>query len=86
MCIIAAGYKNNERFRIEHNLNSIFMQNYTNYKVVVIDDNSPDKSIEMYKKYFEFYRIDKEKYILLSTDKTFTALPNIYFSIMNHCK
>jgi glycosyltransferase involved in cell wall biosynthesis len=59
---MAPGYNNNANFRIEYNLNSIFSQNYTNYKVVIINDKSNDGSDEIYRKYFAFHRIDKERY------------------------
>jgi len=59
------GYNNNARFRIEYNLNSIFMQNYTNYKVIIIDDASTDGTTEAYKKYLDFYKIDKKYYTLI---------------------
>ena len=85
MCVIVPSFSNNAAFRIERNLNSIFMQNYTNYKVVIIDDSSPDSSIEMYQKYLEFYRIDKKYVTLLTNDRRATALPNIYFATINHC-
>lgn len=44
MCAILGGRNNNAGFRIEYNLNSIFLQNYTNYHAIVIDDFSDDGS------------------------------------------
>lgn len=44
MCIVSPGFNNNAKFRIEYNLNSIFSQNYTNYKVIIINDASTDGS------------------------------------------
>jgi glycosyltransferase involved in cell wall biosynthesis len=35
---------NGQDFRYEYNLQSIYNQNYTNYKVVVIDDASKDST------------------------------------------
>jgi len=52
MCIVSPGYNNNAHFRIEYSLNSIFTQNYTNYKAVIINDASTDGSGEVYRKYF----------------------------------
>ena len=52
MCIVSTGYNNNDKFRIEYSLNSIFTQNYTNYKAVIINDASTDGSGEVYRKYF----------------------------------
>lgn len=61
------------------------MQNYTNYHVVIIDDASTDGSIEIYKKYLQFYRIDKKYYTLLSNQKKVGALANQYFAVKNYC-
>jgi glycosyltransferase involved in cell wall biosynthesis len=44
MCVVVPGYNNNAKFRLEYNLNSIFLQNYTNYFVVIINDASTDGS------------------------------------------
>jgi cellulose synthase/poly-beta-1,6-N-acetylglucosamine synthase-like glycosyltransferase len=63
MCIIVPGYNNNDQFRIESNMNSIFTQNYTNYKVVIINDASNDGSGEVYRKYLDFYNIDRSRYV-----------------------
>ena len=85
MCLIVPSYKNHAHFRIEHNLNSIFMQNYKNYKVVITDDASPDNSIETKKRNFEFYKIDPKKYVLLSNEKSVTtkfALPIMELSFL----
>jgi len=61
------------------------MQNYTNYKAVIIDDASTDGSLEIYKKYFEFYKIDKKYYTLIENKNRVTALENHYLAAMNHC-
>lgn len=52
MCVVSPGYNNNAKFRIEYSLNSIFTQNYSNYKVIIINDASTDGSGEIYRKYF----------------------------------
>ncbi len=74
MCIIAPGYNNNAQFRIEANLNSIFLQNYTNFKAVIINDKSNDGSDEVFRAYFDFYKIDKAKYIYIENTVRKTAL------------
>ena len=66
MCIVTPSYKNNQFFRIEFNLNSIFTQNYSNYFLVLTNDASPDGSDEIYRKYFEFYRIPHSKYVYIN--------------------
>ena len=74
MCIIAPGYNNNARFRIEYNLNSIFQQNYTNYFLVLINDVSTDNSDEVYRKWFDFYNIDKSTYAYVENREHKTAV------------
>lgn len=85
MCIMVPGYNNNANFRIEYNLNSIFTQNYTNYRVVVIDDKSNDGSGAVYRSFFAFHRIDKKRYTYIENSKRVTALQNIYMGSLNHC-
>lgn len=41
-CIVVPTYNNAQNFRYEYNLYSIFNQDYTNFKVVIIDDASID--------------------------------------------
>ena len=74
MCLIVPGYNNNAKFRIEYNLNSIFSQNYTNYFVVIINDASTDNSDEMYRRYLDFYNIDKTTYAYVENKDRKTAL------------
>ena len=85
MCLIVPGFNNNANFRIEDNLNSIFFQNYTNYRVVLIDDASTDGSGEVYRNYFRFHAIDKQRYTYIENARRVTALENIYFASINHC-
>lgn len=85
MCVMVPSYNNNANFRIEQNLNSIFSQNYSNYRVVVIDDLSNDGSDDVYRNYFAFHRINKERYVYIENGKRSTALPNHYLAAMNHC-
>jgi len=65
MCVVVPSFNNNANFRIEYNLNSIFTQNYSNFKVVVVNDASNDKSEYVYHRYFDFYAIDPEHYVYI---------------------
>ena len=78
MCIMVPGYNNNARFRIEYNLNSIFSQNYTNYRLILINDASTDGSGDVYREYMKFYNIPRDKYVYVENKKRVTALRNIY--------
>lgn len=84
-CIIVPTYNNGNSFRTELNLNSIFSQNYTNYKVVVIDDASTDNTPTIIKKYLDFYDISEKKCELVANTENKKALENIYMAIMNRC-
>lgn len=65
MCIVVTNYNNNVDYRIEYNLNSIFSQNYSNYKVVIMDDGSTDGSRHIYRNYLAFHRIDRSRYVYI---------------------
>jgi len=53
--------------RIENTIRSILKQNYSNFKILVIDDGSTDNTVEILKKYkkrysnFNFIRYEKQK-------------------------
>jgi len=74
MCLVSAGYNNNDKFRIEYSLNSIFTQNYSNYKAVIINDASTDGSGEVYRNYFDFYKIPTDHYVYIENKERKTAL------------
>jgi glycosyltransferase involved in cell wall biosynthesis len=85
MCLIVPGYNNNANFRIESNLNSIFTQNYSNYKVIIINDASTDGSGDIYRRYLEFYGIDPARYTYIENKVRVTAVENIYIASTQHC-
>ncbi len=84
-CIITPSYGNNDRFRIEYNLNSVFTQNYSNYFVVVTEDGSNDGSDELFRRYFEFYRIPASKYVYVHNSESRGAMKNSYNANHRFC-
>lgn len=60
-CVVVPSYNNYQSQLYLRNLDSIFMQDYSNYHVVYIDDASPDKTGEYVHKYLEEKGIPKEK-------------------------
>ena len=62
MCIVITRYSRSGDFGIEYNLNSAFTQNYTNFKVVIVNDEVHDGRGMVYRNYFAFHRINKGKY------------------------
>jgi glycosyltransferase involved in cell wall biosynthesis len=85
ICLLVPGYNNNDKFRLENSLNSIFSQNYTNYFVVILDDASIDKSNEVYSNYLNFYDINPHRYVYIKNQKRLTPLESIYYSGHNIC-
>ncbi len=58
-CLIVPSYNNAKSKIYLRNLDSIFMQDYSNYRVIYIDDKSPDKTGEFVSKYFIEKKIPK---------------------------
>ena len=85
MCIVVPGFNNNANFRLEYSLNSVFTQNYTNYRVVIMNDASTDGSGEVYRNYFRFHAIDKQHYTYIENSRRTNALHNSYFASIHHC-
>lgn len=46
MCIVTPSYNNVDHDRYLWTLESVFQQNYTNFRMVILDDASPDKTYE----------------------------------------
>lgn len=76
--IIIPSY-NNEKY-VEKNLRSIFSQDYENYRVLYIDDNSSDKTL---KKATQLLReLDtKKRTVLIHNERNLGALANIYNAV-----
>jgi glycosyltransferase involved in cell wall biosynthesis len=61
-------------------LQSIINQNYKNYKVVVIDDNSDDFTFELIQKFIKESGFT-DKFILLQNKVVKSAVENIYIAV-----
>ena len=85
MCVVMPGFNNNANFRIEANLNSVFAQNYSNFKVVVLNDASTDGSDALYRAYFAFHAIDRQRYAYVENAWRATTLHNLYYGSVRHC-
>jgi len=53
--------------RYKRNLNSIFQQDYTNYKVFYVDDNSEDNTAQLVKDYVKRNKLYKKIKLYLNT-------------------
>lgn len=80
--IIVASYNNKDWYR--KNLDSIFEQKYSNYRVIYINDASPDGTGKLVVDYIKEKGI-QEKITLIDNSIRYTALPNLY-SAIHSCK
>jgi hypothetical protein len=74
ICIIVPSFNNNDNFRLEYNLNSLFQQNYSNYFAVVINDASTHNSDSIFTRYFAFHDIDQKFYVYINNRRRLTSL------------
>lgn len=85
ICVIVPSFNNNQLFRVELNLNSIFSQNYSNYKVVIIDDASTDGTQDLLERYLKYYAIPKARAQIIKNTASRKALQNIYEGTLAYC-
>lgn len=82
MVVIIPSYNNIKYYK--KNLDSIFMQNYANYRVVYIDDCSKDGTYEAVKNYIS-ERNFGNRVTLIKNEQNQGALSNLYHTI-HSCK
>jgi glycosyltransferase involved in cell wall biosynthesis len=75
---------NGQDFRYEYNMQSIYNQNYTNYKIVVIDDASTDLNFELIQQFVEENPVPQLIYLVKNKERV-SALPNIYKAATQYC-
>lgn len=81
--IVVASYKNANWYK--QNLNSLFSQKYSNYKILYTDDCSPDGTGELVEKYLKSLPQEKQKHcILIRNTQRIGALANQYNMIHNY--
>ena len=83
MVVVIPSYKNADWY--DKNLSSIFAQKYRNYRVVYVDDDSPDNTYELVaKKIQSLGQQHRSKVIKNETRRG--ALANIYHAIHEYCQ
>jgi len=85
-CIVVPSYNNAKNFRYEYNLQSIFNQDYSNYRVVIVDDASTDNTSALINHFMKKNKQFADKVVLITNKKQMTAVPNIHMAITKHCK
>lgn len=76
--VIIPSYKNSQWY--QKNLDSVFSQNYRNFRVIYIDDASPDGTGELVRSYTE-EKGQEFRVTLIKNEKRVGALANLYRAI-----
>lgn len=80
LVIIVPSYNNSQWYK--QNLNSLFMQNYRNYRVIYIDDCSTDSTYDLVKNYISECEQDNRVTVIHNTQRKGCPLANIYHALM----
>lgn len=76
--VIIPSYKNIKWY--ENNLDSVYMQKYSNYRVIYIDDNSPDGTGKAVERYVRQKKQGHRTKVLRNSERL-GALANIYYGV-----
>ena len=85
MCIIAPGLNNEPQQRYLWNLESVLQQNYTNFRLIIVDDVSTDKTVDKLAKHLKWRNVSQDKVILIKNKKSQKALGNIFYATHKYC-
>ncbi|MGE0009519.1 MAG: glycosyltransferase family 2 protein [Candidatus Babeliales bacterium] len=81
--VLICSYNNQEW--VVKNLDSVFMQNYQNYRVIYIDDCSQDNTALIVQSYRDTYDLNDQIKLIQNTTRC-RKMKNIYTSIHNFCE
>jgi len=76
--IVIPSYRNKDWYK--KNLDSVFNQNYSNYRVIYLDDASPDDTGKLVEKYIKD-KNQENKVTLIKNTKRVGALANLYTGV-----
>jgi hypothetical protein len=76
--VVIPSYNNNKWF--EKNLDSVFMQKYDNFKVIYVDDASPDKTADFVEQYIIEHGLQQKITLIKNSERLF-AMANRYKAI-----
>lgn len=82
--IVIASYNN--KYWYQRNLNSIFNQNYKNYKVIYVDDCSPDHTGILVENYIDQSNFKDKVILVKNKERKGCPLANHFYAINNFCK
>lgn len=85
MCVIIPSYQNEDLDRYLWNIESVLQQEYTNYRVVILDDSSKDKTTELLAQHLRWRNVSKDKVVLIKTKKNMKSITNIFYGTHKYC-
>lgn len=83
LVVVIPSYNNIQWY--EKNLSSVFMQKYSNYRVVYVDDGSPDGTADAVEEYVTQMGKWDQFLIIRNSKRLGSPLANHYNAIVNHC-
>lgn len=83
-CLVVPTMNNGQDFRYEYNLQSLINQNYTNFKIVIIDDASRDSNFELIRAFVDEHPIPQTIHLIKNSERLST-LHNIYTAATQYC-
>ena len=86
MCIVATGRNNMAAGRQARFLSSVEHLNYTNYRLVYVDDCSEDTTYEFTCSFVAESKALKKKSLVIARDRRYFALVNKIKAIDEHCQ
>lgn len=69
---------------VKRNLDSIFKQSYSNFRLIYVDDHSSDNTVSLVKKYIASHKLE-EKVTLICNSQQVLKLDNLYKAV-HSCK
>ena len=86
MCVVATGYNIFTKGKIDLFFRSLHSQNYTNFQLFYVDDNSPDDtSLRAFASVTDNFPAIKDRVFFLRNSKNIGALANRDSTIKEHC-
>ena len=76
---------NAKNYRYEYNMQSIVNQDYSNYKVVIIDDASEDGTGDLIQAFLRKVKGHHDRFVFIKNTQRQSAVPNINMAIRKHC-
>lgn len=87
MCILSNGYNIASKNRYTEYFESIERLNYTNYRVIIIDDNSKDNSVQVFYDYLRNSTLKlKNRVILVRSLEQIRSTAHLYYGAKYYCK